>query len=407
MSPATPVASASPSSSADAAPSTRSRVCPRAASCAPRPGTFDVVPVGITPEGAWVLTDARPDDAGDHRRPAAGGERHRAPARLAGRPASLWSALSLGARRGGAPDRGRRRVPGAARPVRRGRHDPGPARDGRRALRRRRACCQRGRHGQGVHQEARSPPTACRSATTSCCAPGDATLDRRASATGSDCRCSSSRPGPVRRSASPRCTDVGRARRRHRGGPRARPQGARRGGRSRPRDRVRRARGPDGDAEAQRAGGDPGGAAEARVLRLRGQVPRRRLPSSTCPANLDDDVADAGAASWRCAAFEALDCEGLARVDFFVEPGRRPRRQRDQHDARVHRRSRCSRGCGPRPASTTRRCWPRWSRPPWPAAPACVDVPAPACVCAEREPAARFRALFRSGRRSAREVSWA
>ena len=34
--------------------------------------------------------------------------------------------------------------------------------------------------------------------------------------------------------------------------------------------------------------------------------------------------------------FEAMGCEGLARVDVFVTRDRRGRRQRDQHDAGVH-----------------------------------------------------------------------
>ena len=36
------------------------------------------------------------------------------------------------------------------------------------------------------------------------------------------------------------------------------------------------------------------------------------------------------------AAFVASDCEGMARVDFFVRPGRRGRRQRAEHDPRLH-----------------------------------------------------------------------
>ena len=48
--------------------------------------------------------------------------------------------------------RGRRRAAGAARSVRRGRHHPGPAGDGRGALCRRRRAGQRGQHGQGVHE---------------------------------------------------------------------------------------------------------------------------------------------------------------------------------------------------------------------------------------------------------------
>ena len=37
-----------------------------------------------------------------------------------------------------------------------------------------------------------------------------------------------------------------------------------------------------------------------------------------------------------CRAFTALDCAGLARVDFFVTAGRRVRRQRGEHHARLH-----------------------------------------------------------------------
>jgi D-alanine-D-alanine ligase len=35
-------------------------------------------------------------------------------------------------------------------------------------------------------------------------------------------------------------------------------------------------------------------------------------------------------------AYDALDCEGLARVDFFVGPTARLTGQRGQHDARLH-----------------------------------------------------------------------
>ena len=63
--------------------------------------------------------------------------------------------------------RGRCRLPGAARPVRRGRHRPGPARDARRPLRRRR----RGRLGrvprQGALQGADVARPGCRRSTTS------------------------------------------------------------------------------------------------------------------------------------------------------------------------------------------------------------------------------------------------
>ena len=35
-------------------------------------------------------------------------------------------------------------------------------------------------------------------------------------------------------------------------------------------------------------------------------------------------------------AFIATECEGMARVDFFVRDGRRGGRQRDQHDPGLH-----------------------------------------------------------------------
>ena len=74
------------------------------------------------------------------------------------------------------------------------------------------------------------------------------------------------------------------------------------------------------------------------------------------PADLPDDVATE-LRELAARAFEAVGCEGLARVDFFVMPDGVAGRQRDQHDAGLHADCRCSRGCGPPPASTTR----RWS----------------------------------------------
>ena len=55
-------------------------------------------------------------------------------------------------------------------------------------------------------------------------------------------------------------------------------------------------------------------------------------------------------------AFEAVGCEGLARVDFFVCPTARSSSTRSTR-CPASRRRRCSRGCGPPPAWTT----PRWS----------------------------------------------
>ena len=75
------------------------------------------------------------------------------------------------------------------------------------------------------------------------------------------------------------------------------------------------------------------------------------------PADLPDEVDRADPRRSAVRAFEAVGCEGLARVDFFVLPDGPARRQRDQHDARASPRPRCTRRCGPPPASTTR----RWS----------------------------------------------
>ena len=69
----------------------------------------------------------------------------------------------------------------------------------------------------------------------------------------------------------------------------------------------------------------------------------------TCPADLPPEVVRPRSAELAAAAFEALGCEGLARVDFFCTDDGEVRRQRDQHDAGLHPASRCTRGCGRRP----------------------------------------------------------
>ena len=96
-------------------------------------------------------------------------------------------------------------------------------------------------------------------------------LDFAASTAG---RCSSSRPGPARRSGISKVDRPRRARRGDRARPAARPQGARRGAAARPRDRVRGA-GVRGRPAGQRARRDPAGH-RLRLLRLRGQVHRLR-----------------------------------------------------------------------------------------------------------------------------------
>ena len=53
------------------------------------------------------------------------------------------------------------------------------------------------------------------------------------------------------------------------------------------------------------------------------------------PADLPDDVTSR-LRELAARTFEAVSCEGLARVDFFVMPDAVPGGQRDQHHARVH-----------------------------------------------------------------------
>ena len=53
------------------------------------------------------------------------------------------------------------------------------------------------------------------------------------------------------------------------------------------------------------------------------------------PAELPGRVT-AQVQEYACRTFTALDCAGLARVDFFVTPELRGLPQRDQHDAGLH-----------------------------------------------------------------------
>ena len=172
-----------------------------------------------------------------------------------------------------------------------------------------------GGHGQGVHQEAAAAARA-PVGRYAVLRAADSDSSDADSASGSGCRSSSSRPGPARRIgitkvddwseldaaiAAARAIDpkvlveaaiVGREI--ECGVLEGRPA-ARRRRRCWPRSACRR---------------------RARVLRLRGEVPRRRAEFDI-PAELPDEVTErvrelAGARS------RALDCAGLARVDFFV-----------------------------------------------------------------------------------------
>ncbi len=129
---------------------------------------YDVIPVGILPDGRWVLTADEPE-----RLAIAGGQMPSVesvagpePGRCRGPPRPSRSAVSrsrdVTAERRSHRHRARRDPPRAqrggrgaadpARPVRRGRHHPGPAGAGRHPLRRGGRPGQRGQHGQGVHE---------------------------------------------------------------------------------------------------------------------------------------------------------------------------------------------------------------------------------------------------------------
>ena len=281
--------------------------------------------------------------AGDHRRQAARG--HGRDGGLAGRrPGRPWAG-GAGARRGHRPgaDRGRRRLPGAARRLRRGRHDPGPAGDGRAALRRARVCSPAPPRWTRSSPRSCWPPPGCRRATTSSCATRRRGLRRPR-------RCST-RPRASGWAAGLRQAGAGGIQHRHhpghrlgavprRGGEAAAvdPKVHRRGGRARPGDRVRRARRRRaGLPEASLPGRDPA-AAGRRLVRLRRQVPRRRrrLRHPGRP----DARADRGGAG---GGPPGLPGAGLPRPGagrLLPRHGARRQRpagdQRGQHDARVH-----------------------------------------------------------------------
>ena len=109
---------------------------------------------------------------------------------------------------GAGPARRRRRLPGPARPVRRGRHRAGAARDARRRLRRRRRGGVGGVHGQGALQGADGRAAACRRWTTAACAASATRADARTVlaeiARARACPCSSSPRTSARRSGSSR-----------------------------------------------------------------------------------------------------------------------------------------------------------------------------------------------------------
>ena len=140
-------------SSAGAAASTRSPASAPAASCPRSTGrAYDVVPIGITTGGPLGRRARRARAPADHRRPAARGRRDRVARGAPRRPHARGDRRAAGGCCRRAPARRRRRLPGPARAVGRGRHDPGPARARRDAVRRLGGVRLRGGDGQGAHE---------------------------------------------------------------------------------------------------------------------------------------------------------------------------------------------------------------------------------------------------------------
>ncbi len=132
---------------------------------------------------------------------------------------------------------------------------------------------------------------------------------------------------------------------------------------------------PDGRVEASTVG-------EIRVAGVRGRedafydFETKYLDDAAeldVPAKIDDDVADA-VRQLAIRAFNAIDCQGLARVDFFLTDEGPSSTKSTPCPASP--RSRCIHGCGRPAAWTIRRCWPPWSTRRSSAAPVCVRHPA-------------------------------
>ena len=242
---------------------------------------------------------------------------------LVGDPAGRGLAvLEPGPRHRPRADRGRRRLPGAARRLRRGRDDPGTAGDGRAALRRAPACSPARRRWTRSSPRSCSPPPACRRATT------------WSSATRGAVCPDPDRPGRggarAARAAGVREAVAGGLQHRHHQGHRLgavpgrrgdgggrRPEGGRRGGGARPGDRVRgaaAARGPGCPRRAclPRSGCGPASTGTTSTAKYLDDSVDFDVPADLTP----EQTAAVQEAARR--AYLALDCRGLARVDFFL-----------------------------------------------------------------------------------------
>ena len=300
---------------------------------------YDVVPIGIATDGRWVLESGDPETAADHRPRQAARRRRRArrgdpgPRRRHHRPRRARAVAAAADAR-----RGRRGLPRAARPVGRGRHHPGDARDGRRPLRRRGRARQRRQHGQGLHEGRAGRGRAAADE-----------VDHR------DRARVVPRPGrrhpPHRRARLPGVREA-RARRlvdRHLQGrttPASSPTRSRRRtattprrwSRSRPRAPARSSAACSRRWTARPRPACPprsGSPATTSSTTSPPSTSPRSTPSSTSPPTCRT-TSPPTLRELAARAFEAVGCEGLARVDFFVFPDGVGGRQRDQHDAGLH-----------------------------------------------------------------------
>ncbi len=152
---------------------------------------------------AFALDPAALPEVRRQRHPACSGPTRRPPASCGSRRPD-GSTESLGAHR--------RRLPDPARAVRRGRHDPGPLRADRAALRRQRRARLRARHGQALHEDRAAGRRRRRRPVGHACTAadwaGDAGCAAAAASRRSASPCSSSRRAPARRVGVSKVDDV-------------------------------------------------------------------------------------------------------------------------------------------------------------------------------------------------------
>ena len=367
------------SCSAGAAASTRSPASPPGSVLANLDRErFDVVPVGITRDGAWVLGADDPRELAIDDRALPDGRRPRAPRSRcpATRPAAACSCSSPAG-------------PARCSPASTSCSRCCTARTARTA--RSRACwrwpacptsapaCWPARRAW-TRSSPRScwPPRASRWATSWCCGRGTATLTAE--------RARPARPAGVRQAGPGRL--LGRHHPGHRlGRPRRRrsppPASTTRRCWSRPRSSGREIEcgvleRPDGTVRASAPGRDPD-------RRRDGQPSSTTSRPSTSTTSASSTSRPSSTTTWPSELREhgggAPSGRSTARASpASTSSSARTARSRSTRSTPCpgSRRSRCTRGCGRSPASTTRACSPPWSRRRSPAAPASAVVsPAP------------------------------